>query len=154
MSPTSPSPFILRAGTLLAINLLFLMIWGFAGISKVMDGMPSWFNGKFGPTFLAKFPGLTATFWILAASELAGFLLAVVALARGEFAGRRPSVYLGATLVWSLFVFLQLGFGQWLTGEFAGAFQQFVYFCGTLIALWMSGGVYSPATVEAKKLES
>jgi hypothetical protein len=151
MNPASP--FILRSGTLLAINLLFLMIWGFAGISKVTGGIPSWFAGKFGPTFLAKFPGLTATFWILAVSELAGFLLAVVALVRGEFAGRGPTVYLGAMLVWSLFVFLQLGFGQWLTGEFAGAFQQFVYFCGTLIALWMVGGINVSAQPGSRKQE-
>jgi len=150
MNPSSP--FILRTGTLLAINLLFLMIWGFAGVSKVADGMPSWFGGKFGSTFLAKFPGLTATFWILAVSELAGMTLAIVALVRAEFAGRRPPVCLGATLVWSLFVFLQLGFGQWLTGEFSGAFQQFVYFCGTLIALWVAGGVHNPTGAEEKKV--
>jgi hypothetical protein len=142
MNPSSP--FILRTGTLLAINLLFLMIWGFAGISKVVDGMPSWFGGKFGSTFLAKFPGLTATFWILAVSELAGLALAIVALARAEFARRQPPLYLGGTLVWSLFVFLQLGFGQWLTGEFAGAFQQFVYFCGTLVAMWVADGLNDP----------
>jgi hypothetical protein len=38
-------------------------------------------------------------------------------------------------LVWSLFVFIQLGFGQWLTSEFNGAFQLFVYFGVTLVAL-------------------
>jgi hypothetical protein len=32
-------------------------------------------------------------------------------------------------------VFLQLGFGQWLTAEYNGAFQQFVYFSGTLLSL-------------------
>ena len=147
------SPFILRAGTLLAINLLFLMIWGFAGISKVVDGMPAWFGGKFGSTILAKFPGLTATFWILTASELTAFGLSVISLGRAEFAGRRPPVFLGATLVWSLFVFLQLGFGQWLTGEFAGAFQQFVYFCGTLIAIRVAGGLHNPSEPEGKKTQ-
>jgi hypothetical protein len=38
-------------------------------------------------------------------------------------------------LVWSLFVFIQLGFGQWLTAEYNGAFQIFTYFGVTLIAL-------------------
>jgi hypothetical protein len=124
-----------RAGTLLAINLLYLMVWGFAGISKLTDGMPSWFEGKFGKTLLATFPGLTATFWILALAELLAFGLAVVALARIEFRGKGPATILSATLVWSLFVFLMLGFGQWLTGEFNGGFQQFMYFAGTLVAL-------------------
>ena len=128
-------PSLIRSGILLAINLLFLMVWGFAGISKLRDGMPSWFDGKFGKTFLASFPGLTATFWLLAVSELLAFGLAVVALARIEFLKQQPPKFLPATLVWSLFVFLQLGFGQWLTGEFNGGFQQFMYFSGTLLAL-------------------
>ncbi len=125
----------LRPATLLAINLLLLMIWGFAGISKVQDGMPSWFDDKFGKTFLGTFPGLKATFWILTVSELVAFALAIVSLVRIEFLRQRPPTFLAATAVWSLFVFLQLGFGQWLTGEFSGAFQQFMYFCGTLLTL-------------------
>ncbi|MBI3418067.1 MAG: hypothetical protein HY043_22485 [Verrucomicrobia bacterium] len=129
------SPQIFRAATLLAINLLYLMIWGFAGISKVIDGMPPWFGDKFGATILGKVLGLSATFWILTASELLAFALALAALVRLEFARCRPPPVLAATLVWSLFVFLQLGFGQWLTGEFNGAFQQFMYGSGTLVAL-------------------
>ena len=126
---------VIRAGVLLAINLLFLMIWGFAGIGKLRDGIPSWFDGKFGKTFLSTFPGLTATFWALAISELLACALAAAALASSEFLGRKPLKLIPLTLVWSLFVFLQLGFGQWLTAEYNGAFQQFVYFSSTLVAL-------------------
>lgn len=126
---------LFRAAALLAINLLYLMVWGFATISKVIDGMPPWFGDKFGATILGKVLGLSATFWILTVSELLAFALAGVALLRFEFARGRPPTVLTATLVWSLFVFLQLGFGQWLTGEFNGAFQQFVYGSGTLVAL-------------------
>jgi hypothetical protein len=32
-------------------------------------------------------------------------------------------------------VFIQLGFGQWLTAEFNGTFQLFAYFGVTLVAL-------------------
>ena len=135
----------IRSAALLAINLLFLMVWGFAGISKVMDGVPSWFDGKFGKTFLASFPGLTATFWLLTISELLAFALAGVALVRIEFLRQRPAVFLCATLAWSLFVFLQLGFGQWLTSDFNGGFQQFMYFTGTLVALHVAQSVGRPA---------
>ena len=128
-------PRIARSGALLAINLLFISVWGFAGISKVMNGMPSWFPGKFGKTFLGTFPGLTATFWLLALSELLALALAVVALARVEFLERKATMVLPLMLTWSLFVFVQLGFGQWLTNEFNGAFQQFGYFSGTLLTL-------------------
>jgi len=126
---------ITRSGVVLAINLLFLMVWGFAGIGKLLDGVPSWFDGKFGKTFMATFPGLFATFWMLAISELLAFALAVAALVSGEFLGRKPLKLIPVALVWSLFVFLQLGFGQWLTAEYNGAFQQFVYFSGTLLSL-------------------
>jgi len=125
----------IRPGVLLAINLLFLMVWGFAGIGKVIDGVPSWFDAKFGKTFLASFPGLTATFWLLAISEVLAFALVLAALVRGEFLKCKPATFLPLALTWSLFVFVQLGFGQWLTGEFNGAFQQFMYFTGTLVAL-------------------
>jgi hypothetical protein len=120
---------------MLAINFLFLMVWGFAGIGKLIDGVPSWFDAKFGKTFFSNFPGLTVTFWLLAISEVAAFALTVAALLRVEFLERKPAIFLQLALVWSLFVFLQLGFGQWLTGEFNGAFQQFMYFIGTLVAL-------------------
>ena len=125
----------LRAAALLAINLLFLMVWGFTGIGKLIDGPPAWFPEKFGATMLAKFPGLTATFWILAIGEVLAFGLAAAALVRGEFLGKRPPMLLAAMLVWSLFLFVQLGLGQWLTAEFNGTQQLFMYFCGTLIAL-------------------
>lgn len=128
-------PLWLRFVTLLALNLLYLMVWGFAGISKVRDGMPSWVPEKFGGTILAKFLRFTATLWLLTASELTLFALALAALVCGEFLGRRGPGFLLATLAGSLLVFLQLGFGQWLTNEFNGAFQQFVYFGLTLLAI-------------------
>ena len=129
------SPSLPRCGALLAINLLFLMVWGFTGIGKLLDGVPPWFGDKFGQTILARLPGLTASFWLLAAAELFAFALAAVALLRGEFLGRRPQTWLILMLVWSLFVFIQLGFGQWLTAEYNGAFQLFAYFGVTLVAL-------------------
>jgi hypothetical protein len=124
-----------RIGALLAINLLFLMVWGFTGVGKLLTGVPTWFGDKFGPTFLARFPGLTASFWLLAAAELLAFALALLALARGEFLGRRAPTSLTLMLTWSLFVFIQLGFGQWLTAEYNGTFQLFAYFGVTLVAL-------------------
>ena len=124
-----------RCGALLAINLLFLMLWGFAGVGKVAQGLPPWFGDKFGQTLLASFPGLTATFWLLTLEELLALALASVALLRGEFLERRPAIWLALSLAWSLFVFVQLALGQWLTADYNGAAQIFAYFSGTLIAL-------------------
>lgn len=133
MNLTSPS--LHRIGALLAINLLFLMVWGFAGLEKVQNGVPSWFGEKFGATILARFPGLTASFWLLTAAELLAFVLALVALLRGEFLGGCPPTWLTVMLTWSLFVFIQLSFGQWLTAEYNSTFQLFAYFGVTLVAL-------------------
>jgi hypothetical protein len=129
------TPQLHRIGALLAINLLYLMVWGFTGIGKIQSGVPSWPGDKFGATILAKFPGLAASFWLLAAAEVLAFALALVALLRGEFLIRRAPTFLATMLVWSLFVFIQLGFGQWLTAEYNGTFQLFVYFGVTLVAL-------------------
>lgn len=122
-------------GALLAINLLFLTVWGFTGLGKIIAGIPPWFGDNFGGTFLATFPGLTATFWILAISEMIAFILAALALVTGEFLGRRVPRLLQWMLVWSLFIFVQLSFGQWLTSDFNATPQLFSYFAGTLICL-------------------
>lgn len=120
---------------LLAINLLFLLMWSFASLEKVRGGMPSYFHDKFGETFLAKFPGLPATFWMLTASELLALALAVIALLRGEFLGRRSPLWLSLMLVCSLFVFVELALGLWVSKDYNGAVNTFAYFAGTLLAL-------------------
>ena len=130
---------------------MFLELWGFAGVGKLVNGYPPWFNDKFGPTILARLPELTASFWLLTAAELLAFALAVAALLRGEFLGRRSLSCLTGMLVWSLFVFVQLGFGQWLTSEFNGAFQMCVYFGVTLVALqFVVGHSRQPAGTDPK----
>ncbi|MFO1497534.1 MAG: hypothetical protein U1G07_03905 [Verrucomicrobiota bacterium] len=132
----SPTYFlVIRRAALLAINFLFLMVWGFTGIGKLIDGVPPWFGDKFGKTILATIPGLTLSFWMLAGAEVLAFALAAASLLGGEFLERRPLRWLPLMLVWSLFVFVQLGLGQWLTAEYNGTSQLFMYFCGTLISL-------------------
>jgi hypothetical protein len=111
------------------------MVWGFTGIGKLIQGKPSWFAEKFGETVLAKFPGLTLSFWLLAGAEVLAFLLALAALIRADFLESRRPWLLQSMLVWSLFVFVQLSFGQWLTNEFTGTAQLFAYFAGALLCL-------------------
>lgn len=125
-----------RPAALLAVNLLFLMVWGFTGIGKLMSGYPTWFEEVFGKTLLAAFPGLKPTFYLLALAETAAFLLALGALIRLEFLGRKALLLLPAMLVVGLFIFIMLGLGKWLTQEYTGTVQLFTYFCGTLLALF------------------
>ncbi len=139
MTITSPSRWT-RAGTLLAVTLLYGMIWGFSGIGKVLEGVPPWFPDKFGKTMLATVPGLSATFWLLTLSEVVALGLALASLLRGEFLGGRSPIILTWMLVWSLFIFLELSFGLWLTADYTGTAQEFAYFMGTLLALMFIGG--------------
>lgn len=118
-----------------AITLLFLQIWGFAAASKWTGGQPAWFAEKFGPTILGRFPGVAASFWLVTLAETVTFLLVLASLLRGEFLRPGAPAWLTAGLLASLWVFVQLGFGLWLTQDFNGAFQQFVYFGVTLLAL-------------------
>lgn len=134
-SATKAIPLVILSGTRLAVLLLFSVMWGTAGMDKLRTGIPSWFGDKFGKTFLATFPGLTATFWILTAGEILGLALCLISLARLEFLPRRQTPWLQLMLVWSLFLFVQLGLGQWITSEFNATFMLFTYFCGTLLAL-------------------
>jgi hypothetical protein len=134
-TPSARVQGLVRSGSLLAVTLLFGVLWGIAGADKIRSGIPSWFGEKFGKTFLATFPGLSVTFWMLTLGELLGFGLAVGSLLRLEFLGKRSPDWLLLMLVWSLFLFVQLGLGQWLTSEYNGAFMIFTYFCGTLVAL-------------------
>lgn len=138
---------ILRVGAMLAINLHFLIIWGFTGMAKLWNGMPPWFGDKFGKTVLVSFPGLSASFWILALSESTAFLLAAIAMLRAEFLERRPPLFLALSLVMSLFVFTELAFGQWLTSDSTATAQLFIYFAGTLISLqFVAPGLWTSAS--------
>ena len=129
------SAALARSIALLAIQLLFLTVWGFAGISKIINGYPPWFPDKFGQTFFAKFPGLQLVFWILTISELIAFGLALASVLTGEFLPKRQPRILPLMLAWGLLVFVQLSFGQWLTSDFNATAQLFAYFAGTLLAL-------------------
>ncbi|MBM3821886.1 MAG: hypothetical protein FJ404_03175 [Verrucomicrobia bacterium] len=106
---------------LLAINLLFLTVWGVTGWDKIRSGIPPWFGDKFGATWLAVFPGLKASLWILAVSEVAAFLLALGALVKLEFVGRARPVWLATMLV-----FVQLSLGQWVSKEYTGSHMIFM----------------------------
>jgi hypothetical protein len=124
-----------RPAVLLSILLLFLCTWGLAGPGKLFSGVPEWFAGKFGSTFLAAFPGLTVSYYSLAIGETIAALLALVALVRLEFLPGRSTVWTQWMLVLSLLLFVQLGFGQRLVQEFNGAASLFFYYGTTLLAL-------------------
>jgi hypothetical protein len=125
-----------RCGALLSILLLFLVTWGLAGPKKLFSsGVPEWFTGKFGETFLATVPGMWVSFYSVALFETVAALLALIALVRLEFLPRRALDFTYATVVASLLIFVQLGFGMRLVADHAGAASLFFYFGATLVTL-------------------
>ena len=126
---------LIRAGTLLAINLLVLGTWVLAGPAKFGGGVPQWFVDSFGKSFLATFPGMAAAYYSIAIMETLAAVMAVIALVKGEFLSRQETLWLQGTLVLSLLIFVQLGFGQRLIGDFDKAAMLFHYFTGTAACL-------------------
>jgi hypothetical protein len=118
----------------LSISLLFVFLFGFAGIGKI-GPVPEWFVSKFGGTILATFPGIFVSFYSIALFELAIFALVLLSLAKREFLAGNFKPYLFLALSLSLLVFVQLLFGKLLVSELDDVAKLFVYFVGTLICL-------------------
>ena len=124
---SAASSKIIRAGALLAINRLFLATWALAGPAKFSShGVPQWFVDSFGKSFLATFPGTAVAYYSMAIMET----LAAAALVKGEFLRAARPVWLEATLVPSLLIFVQR-----LIGDFDKAAMLFHYFTGTAVCL-------------------
>jgi len=118
----------------LAITLLFAVTFVLAGLGKWLEGSaPDWFVEQFATTPLGSLPQ-TPLYLLLAIGESLLGLAAVVSLFRGEwFRDRAPLLKL--VLAGSLLMFVALGFGARLSGDYQNAAFQFMYFTGTLLAL-------------------
>lgn len=133
---SAASSKLIRSGTLLAINLLLLSTWALAGPTKFGGGgVPQWFVDSFGKSFLATFPGMAVAYYSIAILETVAAVTALGALVKGEFVRQIRPIWLEATLVLSLIIFVQLGFGQRLIGDFDKAAMLFNYFAGTAVCL-------------------
>jgi hypothetical protein len=116
--------------------VLIALTWGIAGVGKLASGgVPDWFTEQFGKTFLASFPGLSASFYSIAILETIAALAAVGSLVTGEPFRRRSPSLLYAALLLSLLTFVQLNFGKQLLADFDGVHDLFMYFAGTLVML-------------------
>ncbi len=133
---SAASSKLIRAGTLLAVNLLFLSTWALAGPTKFgSGGVPQWFVDSFGKSVLGAFPGMAVAYYSIAMLETLAAATALVALVKGEFLREARLVWLEGTLVLSLLIFVQLGFGQRLIGDFDKAAMLCHYFAGTAVCL-------------------
>lgn len=115
---------------------LLVFCWGLPGVAKITSGgVPPWFSEQFEKTFLASFPGLTASFYSIAVLEVLAALAALASLLRGEFIRTVHPNFLLAAVSLSLLLFVQLFFGKQLLSDFDGTRDLFMYFAGTLVML-------------------
>ena len=125
-----------RSIVVASVAALLLFTWGLTGPGKLTaGGVPEWFSGQFGQTFLARFPGLAASYYSIALLETVGAILAAGALLRGEWLPGRSAFVLRLALAHSLLVFVQLGFGKRLVSDHDGAHDLFMYAAAALVML-------------------
>ena len=120
----------------LFIIFLFGITFFLAGGSKWLDGKaPDWFVEQFSHTFLAYFPQNLLYLGLAFVESLVAFF-AILSLVSREWI-KKDSPYLKLTLLMSLMVFVALGFGARLSHKFQDAAFHFMYFSGTLLALFV-----------------
>lgn len=115
---------------------LLTITWAFPGVGKLASGgVPDWFSEQFGKTFLASFPGLTASYYSIALLESLAGLVALASLLRGEFLRPVRPTFLLAAIFLSLLLFVQLNFGKQLLADYDGTHDLFMYFAAALVML-------------------
>lgn len=132
----------IRALTFALIASLLAMLWGFPGIAKFLSGgVPEWFVGQFGKTFLASFPGLFASYYSIALLETLAAIASLISLLRAECLRAARPVFLYVALALSLLLFVQLNLGKQLVMDYAGIHDLYMYFAATLLMMaavrWM-----------------
>lgn len=116
----------------LAVTLLILSIFTLASIEKLMQGTaPQWFIDQFGDTWMGTLPQ-TPMFLGIALLEAIIAIGALASLVLLEWL-RPPGTILRWTLVGTLFIFIGLGVGARVSGQFQDAAFHFLYFCGVLL---------------------
>ncbi len=127
---------LLRAAVFALSAALLAMLWGFPGVGKLFaGGVPEWFTGQFGTTILAKFPGMTLSFYSIAVLECLAALVALASLLRGEFLRDRSPFMLYLAILLTMLLFVQLSVGKQLVTDFAGIHDLFMYFAGSVVLL-------------------
>jgi hypothetical protein len=120
----------------LAVTLMILMVFTLGSLDKWMEGTaPQWFIDQFGDTWMGTMP---QTPMYLGIAFLEGLLAigALVSLVMMEWLSPR-AVILKWTLAGVLFMFIILGLGARVSGQFADAASHFMYFSGTLLMLYV-----------------
>jgi len=128
---------ILHPIRIVAVQLLFIGMFITTALSKWHSGVYPPFHKQFDNTWIAKFPGVDAAFYIIAASESLACILFILSLITGEFLrSRRP--ILDVAFTGTLLLFMALTYGTFLSSQFDVAAHNFFYFVGTMGLVYLT----------------
>lgn len=120
----------------LAVTVLLLQVFLLASLEKWMNlTAPQWFTDQFSETWMGSLPQ-TPMYLGIALMEGLVAIGALVSLVRMEWL-QPPATVLCWTLVGVLFIFIGLGLGARISGEYADAAVHFMYFSGSLLMLFI-----------------
>lgn len=135
------SYWMVMMGVYLAVGTVFFL----GGTEKLFASggihAPDSIAQQFAGTWMASFPlGGMNFFWgVLGVFEFLVFLVLVASLLTGEFLPSRRKSFLEAGLALAILTFAFLGYGQNLTGNFAGVATQWSYLAGGGVLMILVG---------------
>lgn len=138
----------------LAIYFVFFQTFALSSWSKwTSGGTPEFFKKQFEHTFLASFPGLETSYYLIATMEGIVAILVVVSFFTGDWLHSHPRKdWLKLAIAAATLTFGALGFGENLSDDYSGAAQLFAYFGAALVA-WLVVSADESAAARQAALE-
>ena len=130
---------VVSAGKVLPIQLMYLTLFGAASLQKFFNFQQTvgHFQGLFKDSFIVNLPGgMAPQVAMIAGTEFLIALLCLVSLFRKEFMAGACRVWITLALILSSLLFIQLGMGLRIIGDFQSAANTFFYFGITQILIY------------------
>lgn len=117
--------------TLILIVLILILIVPVS--HKLLDQMPpDWFIGKFKDSWIAFFPGITASYYLIVLLELVAPLFILIGGVQFLLKSKvNKYLRIGFLLYSSLFIVLT--FGSFLVQDYSNGFKDFMYFVAIIL---------------------
>lgn len=132
---------VMAAGKVLPIQLMYLTLFGFAGVQKFLNfaGTTAHFENIFKDTFVPSLPGgMALQVGFIAGVEVLIGLIFLVSLVRKEHLPGACRVWIIIGLILSSLLLIHLSIGQRLMADYAGAANTFFYFGLTQILIYFT----------------
>lgn len=122
----------------LAIYFVFFQTFALSSWAKwTSGGAPEFFKKQFEHTFLAAFPGLQTSYYLIATMEGIVAILVVISFFTLDWMPTHAHKnWLKLAIAAAILTFAALGFGENLSDDYSGAAELFAYFGAALVA-WL-----------------